>query len=77
MQMILGNVCLWNGESWTLESGIQLEEYRTALLIVIHIASSTDKDWNSVPRIWIHGVESRIQDCLEYSRTLGRNIIHP
>ena len=42
---------LWNGESWSLESGIQLKESGIPLTIGIQNPSSTDKDWNSVRRI--------------------------
>ena len=47
----LRNFSLWNGESCSLESGIQLKESGIPLTIGIQNPSSTDKDWNSVPRI--------------------------
>ena len=43
-----GKICLWNPESWTLESGIQLG---ILLRIGIQNPSSTDKDWNQVTGI--------------------------
>ena len=36
------NLCLWNLESWTLESGIQLKESGIPLRIGIRNPSSTD-----------------------------------
>ena len=39
-------ICLWNQESWALESGIQLEESGVLLKIGIQNLSSIDKDWN-------------------------------
>ena len=52
-----GKFCLWNPESWTLESGIQLG---ILLRIGIENPSTTDKDWNQVagirnPR---HGIQN-------------------
>ena len=44
-----GKNCLWNAESWALESGIQLKESGISLTIGIQDHSSTDKDWNPVP----------------------------
>ena len=41
--------CLWNAESWALESGIQLKESGIPLTIGIQNPSSTDKYWNPVP----------------------------
>ena len=46
-----GKICLWNPESWALESGIQLKESRIPLTIEIQNPSSTDKNWNPVPGI--------------------------
>ena len=43
------NFCLWNPESWALESGIQLKESRILLKIRIQNSSSTDTDLNPVP----------------------------
>ena len=43
--------CLWNLESWALESGIQVKESGIPLKIGIQNPSSTDKDWNPVPGI--------------------------
>ena len=66
--------CLWNPKSWVLESGIQLEESRIPLTIGIHNPSSTDKD-HGIRNLEfvIRGVESRIQDCLEFPYT-GRQL---
>ena len=50
----VGKFCLWNLESWVLESGI-------ALTIGIQDPSCNDKYWNPVPGI--DSMESRIQDC--------------
>ena len=46
-----GNVCLWNPESWVLESGIQLKVSGIPLTIGIQNPSSTDKYWNPVSGI--------------------------
>ena len=56
-----GNFCLWNLESWVLESGIKLNKSGIPLMI----------DWN--PESGIHDVESRIQYCLGFSY-VGRDI---
>ena len=45
------NFCLWNPESWALESRIQLKESGIPLRIGIQNPDSTDKDWNQVPGI--------------------------
>ena len=46
-----GIFCLWNAESWVLESGTQLKESGVLLTIGIQNPSSTDKYWNPVPVI--------------------------
>ena len=46
-----GNFFSWNLESWALESGIQLKEYRTLLKIGIQNPNFTNKDRNPVPGI--------------------------
>ena len=46
-----GNFCWWNGQSWALESRIQLKESGILLTIGIQNSSSTDKNWNPVPGI--------------------------
>ena len=40
------NLCLWNPESWALESGIQPKESRIPLTIETQNPSFSDKDWN-------------------------------
>ena len=63
-----GNLCLWNPESWALESGIQLKESGIPLTIEIRNQSSTDKESGiQYFESEMHGVESRIQDCLTTS----------
>jgi len=58
---------LWNPESWTLESGIQLKESGIPLTIEIRNPSSTDKESGiQYFESEIQGVESRIQDCLGF-----------
>ena len=47
----LGTICMWNPESWALESGVQLKESGIPLATGIENQSSTDKDWNRVPVI--------------------------
>ena len=46
-----GKFCLWNPESWGLESGKQPKESRILLTIGIQNPSSTDKYGNPVPGI--------------------------
>ena len=62
--------CLWNPKSWALESGIQLEESGIPLKTGIHYPSFTDKV-HGIRNLEfvIRGVESRIQDCLEFPYT--------
>jgi len=58
-------VHLWNPDSWTLETGIQLTEFAIPLKRLesrIQYLKSR-----------IHGVESRIQDCLDFPY-MGRNL---
>ena len=45
------NFCLWNPESWAMESGIHLKESGILLRIGIQNPSFTDKDWNQEPEI--------------------------
>ena len=40
----LGKICMWNPESWALESGVQLKESGIPLATGIENPSSTDKD---------------------------------
>ena len=46
-----GPFCLWNPESWALESRIQLKEYGIPPTTGISNLSSIEKDWNPVPGI--------------------------
>ena len=55
-----GKFCLWSPEYWALESAKQLKESGIPLTIAIRNPSSTNKE------SWIHGMEFRIQDCLEF-----------
>ena len=55
-----GFFCLWNLESWALESIIQLQESGIPLRIGIQNPSSTGKE------LGIHRVESSIQVCFYY-----------
>ena len=59
-----GKFCLWNLESWALESGRQLKESGIPQTTVIQNPSSTHKDWNQLSGIW--NPRSRIQDCLGF-----------
>ena len=67
-----GNFFLWNPESWTLESRIQLKESGTLLKIGIQNPKFTNKDRNPVPGIWNpgRGIQNRIQDCPLHGVTL-------
>ena len=65
---IPGNFSLWNLESWTLESGIQLKESGIPSTIEIPNPSPTEKESRiEYLESGIHGVESRIQTCLGFS----------
>ena len=57
------NFCLWNSECWALESGIQLKDSGTPLVIGIRNPGFTDKESG------FNSVESRIQDCLGFLYT--------
>ena len=48
-----------NMASWALESEIELKGSRISLTIGIRNSSFTEKDWNPVPGIWSHGMESQ------------------
>lgn len=63
---------MWNLEYWALESWILLKETRIPLRIAIQNPRSTDKDWNEVLVIRVHGVESRTYECLGFPYK-GRN----
>ena len=59
-----GNSCLCNPESWALQSGLQLKEYRIPVIIGIRNPSSIDKETGFQElESGIHCVESRIQNC--------------
>ena len=59
---------MWNPESWALEPGIQLKEYRIPLTNVIQNPNSTDKEYRiQYLESGIYGEESRIQDCLGFA----------
>ena len=60
------NFCLWNLESWALECGIKLNE--SAMLLRIGIQSNVPLEKSGIRCLesGIHGVESRIQDCLGF-----------
>ena len=60
------NFCLWNLESWALESGIQLKESGILLRIGIQSKVPLEKTGIKCLESGIHGVESRIQDCLGF-----------
>ena len=53
------NFCLWNPESGTLVTGIQLKESVHPLTIRIQNPSSTEKDRSQCLESGIHGVDSR------------------
>ena len=46
-----GKFCLWNLESWALESGIQLKECGISQTVGNQFPSSTERMKNPVPRI--------------------------
>ena len=60
------NFCLWNLESWALECGIQLNESGILLRIGIQSKMPLEKTGIKCLESGIHGVESRIQDCLGF-----------
>ena len=60
------NFCLWNLESWALESGIQLKESGILLGIGIQSKVPLEKTGIKCLESGIHVVESRIQDCLGF-----------
>ena len=64
-----GKFCLWSPESWALESAKQLKESGIPLTIAIRNPSSTNKE------SWIHGMEFRIQDCLEFRYMEWRTVV--
>ena len=65
-----GKFCLWNLESWALESGIQFKESGIPQTTGIQNPSSTHKDWNQLSGI--RNPRSRIQDCLGFPWYIGR-----
>ena len=59
--------CLWNPESWALESRIQLYESGIPLTTEIQNPSSTDKYWNPESKtvlITLHGAKSSINQSM-------------
>ena len=60
------NFCLWNLESWALESGIQLKESGILLRIGIQSKVPIEKTGIKCLESGIHGLESRIQDCFGF-----------
>ena len=64
-----GKICLWNPESWVLESGIQLKESGIPQIFWIRNPISIDKrlessNWKLESTVW--NPESRIKDCLGF-----------
>ena len=57
---------MWNPESWTLESGIQLKESGILLRIGIQSKVPLEKTRIKCLESGIHGLESRIQDCFGF-----------
>ena len=67
------NFCLWNPESWALESRLQFKEFGIPLTIGIRNPSSTDKESGiQYLESEIHVVESRIHDFLGFP-CMGKN----
>ena len=66
------NFCLWNLESWALESGIKESRNQgikeSGILLRIGIQSKVPLEKTGIKCLesGIHGVESRIQDCLGF-----------
>ena len=60
------NFYLWNLESWALECGIKLNESGILLRIGIQSNVPIEKTGIRCLESGIHGVESRIQDCLGF-----------
>ena len=60
------NFYLWNLESWALECGIKLNESGILLRIGIQFNVPLEKTGIRCLESGIHGVESRIQDCLGF-----------
>ena len=73
-----GRFCLWNPESWVLESGIQLKESEILLTIGIQNPSSTDKYWNPVPGIrnaWDETLEQAFSEIPKWE-AIDEKMIH-
>ena len=60
------NFCLWNLESWVLECGVQLNESGILLKIGVQSKVPLEKTGKKCLESGIHGLESRIQDCLGF-----------
>ena len=65
--------CLWNPESWALESRIQFKELGILTRNRIQNPPSTEKDWNQVPGIRNprHGIQN---PTLSWIPLYGRSI---
>ena len=60
------NFCLWNLESWVLECGVQLNESGILRRIGVQSKVPLEKTGKKCLESGIHGLESRIQDCLGF-----------
>ena len=60
------NFCLCNLESWVLECGVQLNESGILLRIGVQSKVPLEKTGKKCLESGIHGLESRIQDCLGF-----------
>ena len=60
------NFCLWNLESWVLECGVQPNESGILLRIGVQSKVPLEKTGKKCLESGIHGLESRIQDCLGF-----------
>ena len=66
-EILFVQFCLWNPESWVLESRIQLYESGIPLTTEIQNPSSTDKYWNPESKtvlITLHGAKSSINQSM-------------
>ena len=73
----LGNVCLWDPESWALESGIQHKESGMPLKTAIRNPGSTGKEYGiQYLESVIHGVESKIIPLHGVADNTGMALLH-